>query len=243
MNCKNCGFILESNFCSNCGQSSKVRSLTFSNFLTDFFESLFQVNAGVIYTITQLSKRPGDSVKEFLIGKRKSHFKPIAYALVFSTLYFFVSRIAGQNTIIYDLILGFSTAAFGTSEDLLIPMALTWFSENYAYATLLILPLFSVASTIAFSGQKFNYLEHIVLNAYITGHQAIFYSVFVLLRIFFKSNFFEIAPLVVALLYTFWVYFQFFNRGNRILNILRSILTYVLYWIVSFGLLSAITLI
>jgi len=139
-----------------------------------------------------------------------------------------------------DIISGFSKASYDSERGIGIPSIVTWFSENFAYATLLLIPIFSFASFLSFSGSGRNYLEHIVLNSYVTGQQAIFYSFFLLLRIFFINTYLELIPFLISILYSFWVFWQFFTKGNRIINILRSVLTYILYSIFSFGLLFII---
>jgi len=237
MNCKNCGKIIEGNFCSHCGQNSKVGKVNLSNFLNEISESVFQINKGLFFTLKELFVRPGHGVKEFLNGKRKNHFKPVAYVLTFSTLYFLISRLTGENTWMNDIISGFSIGVNDSDSGKEIPSFLTWLSENFAYANLLLLPIFSFASYLSFIGFKKNYLEHIVLNSYVTGQQAIFYSFFILIKIFIDSEFLELIPVLISVTYAFWAYWQFFAKGNRIINILRSILTYVLYLIFSLGLL------
>jgi hypothetical protein len=238
MNCKNCGFRVEGNFCSHCGQKSTVSRIDFSNFLKEVSESFFQINKGFFYTLRELFVRPGNSLNEFLDGKRKSHFKPIAYLLTLSTVYFLTTQITNQNTWIGDVVTGWLEGAAEQNSNAAIPEIAAWFLTNYAYLTLLLLPVFSLASYISFFKFGKTYLEHVVVNSYLTGHQAIFYSLFVLGRTVTDSDVMEMLPLLVAVSYTFWVFWQFFSAGNRTLNILRSILTYVLYLIFSFLLLG-----
>lgn len=237
MNCKNCGQIVDGKFCNQCGQSSKVGKINLSNFLEEISSSVFQINKGIFYTFKELLVRPGDSIKEFLRGKRKNHFKPVAYLFTFSTLYFLISRVVGGSTMMNDVITGFSLATSHPEKGIEIPSFLAWLAENFAYASLLLLPIFSFASSISFSGLGRNYLEHIVLNSYVTGQQAIFYSIFILLKIFIDNEFLELLPVVISMFYTFWVFWQFFTKGNRIINILRSVITYVLYMIFILALL------
>ncbi len=238
MDCKNCGEIVEGNFCPNCGQSSKVKRINFFNFFTQITESVFLINKGFFYTLINLFLRPGQSIRNFLDGKRKYHFKPLAYVLVLSTVYYLISRIAEQNTLIDDLITGFFN--YDANKESTLSPFLTWLSANYAYATLILLPLFSLSSFICFLGLKVNYLEHIVLNAYITGQQAIFYSIFISLEIFITNDILEVIPVFISVGYTFWVYWQFFIEGNRVLNIIRSIFTYLLYTLLAAAGLSVI---
>lgn len=118
-----------------------------------------------------------------------------------------------------------------------MPAILVWFSRNFSYATILLLPVFSFASYLSFLGLGANYLEHIVLNSYTTGQQAIFYSLFAIIKTFIDSDVIELLPVLIAISYTFWVFWQFFKKGNRVKNILRSMLTYILYLVFSFGIL------
>lgn len=237
MNCKNCGHYIEDRkFCGHCGQRSTVSRINFSNFLTEFSESVFQVNKGFFFTIKELFIRPGDSLKAFLRGERKKYFKPIAYVLTLSTIYFLISRIAHQNTWLNDLLTGWMESTTEKDKQAQAPIILVWFSNNYAYSSLLLLPIFSLASYLSFLKSDTNYFEHIVINAYITGQQAFFYAFFIVVRTFIDNDVMEMFPLLVAVAYTFWVFWQFFSKGNRLLNIFFSVITYLLYLVFSLGL-------
>lgn len=237
MNCKNCGHSIDGKFCGNCGQSSNIGRINFPNFINEVSESVFQINKGFFYTLRELFVRPGNSLKEFLNGKRKNHFKPIAYVLTLSTVYFLISQATNQNTWMDEAISGWINGVNMDSSGSEIPKIAIWFSKNYAYSTLLLLPVFSMASYLSFFKFGKNYLEHIVVNSYTTGQQAIFYSLFAIGETVVESKVIEVFPLLVAISYTFWVFWQFFSEGNRTMNILRSIMTYVLYLIFSIGLL------
>ncbi|MFY0602684.1 MAG: DUF3667 domain-containing protein [Flavobacteriaceae bacterium] len=237
MNCKNCGEKVERQFCGHCGQKSNIDRINLSNFLNEVSESVFQINRGLLFTLKELLVRPGDSIRDFINGKRKKHFKPIAYVLTFSTLYFLISSLAGENTWMNDLISGFSNASSDIGSTMEIPPVLTWLGKNFAYATLLLIPIFSLASYVSFLGLGTNYLEHIVINSYITGQQAIFYSVFIIIKLFFDSKILEAIPVLFSVSYAFWAYWQFFSKENGIMIILRSIITYILYLMFSIGLL------
>jgi len=204
------------------------------------FGECFSDQQRIFFTLAELFVRPGNSIQEFLDGKRKRHFKPIAYVLTWSTVYFVVTQIADQNTWVEDVITGWMNGATGEKSAAEIPRTVTWFSKNYAYATLLLLPVFSLASYLAFLKFGRNYLEHIVLNSYITGQQAIFYALFAIAGTVIESDAKEMLPFLVAVLYTFWVFWQFFPEGNRVMIILRSAMTYALYLVFSTVLLAGL---
>jgi ascorbate-specific PTS system EIIC-type component UlaA len=78
--------MIEGNFCQHCGQNTNVDKINLPNFLHELSDSIFQINKGILFTIRELFVRPGESIREFIKGKRKYHFKPVAFALVMSTV-------------------------------------------------------------------------------------------------------------------------------------------------------------
>jgi len=183
-----------------------------------------------LYSIKELLIRPGHTIREFILGKRKDHFKPIAFVLVMSTIYFLVSKISDHPTLIDDFLAGFSAGGEERGLSTNSSTILIWLSDNYAYTTLLLIPLFSLASYISFLGLGRNYLEHIVINSYITGLQAIFYSFFMFIGVIINNEDFTVLlAVIVSILYCYWSFSQFYNDTKRIKIILRLLLTYILY--------------
>lgn len=239
MNCKNCANNFDENFCPKCGQSNKVEKITWPVFLTELSDNIFQINKGLFYTIKELFIRPGETIRNFLIGKRKNYFKPIAFAFALSTIYFLVSRIFESETFIGDAIKGYAHAASeaetgSRAEKIDIKMIpkLHWFSENYAVTVLLLLPIFSLASYISFLKIGWNYLEHFILNAYTTGQQALIYMFFALLNPIIDNDDIVVnLTLICSMCYNFIVFWQFFPELKRSSVILRSIGTYLLFFV------------
>ncbi len=232
MNCKNCDQVASGNFCNNCGQSTKIGKITLSNLLSELSESVFQVNRGFFYTVKELFINPGASILLYLKGKRKKHFKPLAYVLTLSTIYFLISRLLGSETFLNDAVTGFMLGSNGSEIEADQVAMLNMFANNYAYTVLLLLPLYSLASYLSFKVSGYNYLEHFVLNAYITGQQAIIYLSFSFLSLVFgNSEFWAPITLCLSMLYSIFVFWQFFQELSRFQVILRSILTYIIYLI------------
>jgi hypothetical protein len=104
---------------------------------------------------------------------------------------------------------------------------LNFISKNQTYITVSILPLFSLASYLAFIKPKHNYFEHLIINFYVTGQQFIIY--FILSFIFVQDDFLEITPIVIGIIFNNWTYNQFFENNKTIKNIILITLTYLLY--------------
>lgn len=235
MKCKNCENEFQGNFCNQCGQNNRVNKLTLKTFLEELSDSIFQVNHGLFFTIKSLFTRPGNSIREFLDGKRKEYFKPIAFVLTLSTVYFLVSQFSDSPTLIDDFLSGYS--AGGIEKDITKEKSpiIIWLSDNYAYTTLLLIPIFSLASYISFLGLKRNYLEHIVINSFVTGQQAIFYSIFMVLGVLSgKEDKTTLIAVIISMLFNYWTYNQFFSKEKKGLVVLRFLLTYFLFYIFFF---------
>jgi len=238
MNCKNCNQTANGKFCMHCGQSTKVDKINFSNFLSDLSSSIFQVNKGFFYTLKELFIRPGHSIREYLTGKRKNHFKPIAYAFTLSTIYFLLSQFLETGTFVSDIIQGISHYNDEVGKENKAVATLKWVTQNHAYNMLMLLPVYTLASYLAFFKSGFNYLEHFVLNAYILGQQAILYSFsLILIPITKNEDLFVSVSLFFSISYAIFVFRQFFSKQSRVSVFFRSILVYILYIILSIAFL------
>ena len=234
MTCKNCGTEVTGNYCSHCGQRTDVDRLTMSSFVREVSTTLIKVDRGFFYSLSQLFIRPGHSIREYLAGKRKPHFKPIAYTLTLSTLYFFLSKLVESEVIFSEFILGIVSGIDRSATPSPHLKWLDWFIQNYAYTTLMLLPLYSAISWVAFIGAKNNYLEHVVLNAYIIGQQAVISIFFVGLQLMglkAYAEYLEPFALVCSFAYAIWVFWQFFDEKGRLWRASRAFLTYLGYFL------------
>lgn len=226
MICKNCEKSVEGNYCSHCGQKSATRRIDATYVRHEIPNSIFQLDRGFLFTVKELFLRPGHSIRAFLHGKRKPHYKPFAYLIITFTLYALSAYLMERSTYIDDLLFGFKGRMIASGETADSP-ALDWISKNQVYVTLLIIPFFSLASYLAFIRSSYNYFEHLVLNLYITGQQMIIYLV--LGFIFFKDNALTGVPVLLGFLYNFWVYYQLFEEKSLRAKVGLVALTYFIF--------------
>ena len=218
MKCKNCGHNIGGNFCENCGQKSNIERINFKYILDEFSNTVLQINHGFLYTVKELFIRPGHSIKDFIDGKRKKFYKPLAFAFITATIYFFFNNFIGNDTFVNDAINGWNDQ--NNNEK-----AYSWISENQVYIILLIVPFFSVASYLSFFKSRYNYFEHFVLNVYITGQQMIIYLIFS----FITNRDFATIPLLLGIVFNIWSYSQFFNNKSKLKKMLLIVLTYLIF--------------
>ncbi len=222
MKCKNCGYNLDGNFCKNCGQKSDIKEINFRYLLEEIPNSIFQVNRGFLFTVKELFTRPGHSIREFIEGKRKPHFKPMAFLFLTSSLYILLSHLIGHQTFFGDFMSGITEAA--ESNDNVI---FNWLSNNQAYLIYITIPFFSLASFLAFFKSGYNYFEHLVLNLYITGQQMVIYLIFSFISD--RDSAIILLPILLGTSLNIWTYLQFFNHKSLVKRILLIIATYAIF--------------
>lgn len=234
MNCKNCDKPLTGNYCSNCGQKARVDKIDAKYLLNEIPETFFQVNHGFLFTIKEILLNPGNTIRNYLHGKRKNYIKPIAYVLLLSTLYALLASLVSGTTFLGEIVLGLAEGGTSKESDPIFSLILQWIADNYAYSTVLFLPFFSLASFLAFKKFNYNFFEHFVINAYLSGQQAIIYSIFVLIQYFgnIENYYYPLLSLVLSIVFAFWTFIQLFKSAGTFSTIIRTVITYFLYFII-----------
>lgn len=224
--CKNCSTEFSGNFCGNCGQSADTHPLNFHYLWHDIQHGIFHFDKGLFFTIKELFKRPGETIREFINGKRISHFKPVAMVFLLGSIYgllyhyFDIATPSGLPTDVHD------------KSVVMSQQANNWLSSHYALATLFMLPFVSFASYLSFYKKGYNLVEHFILNCFITGQKlvvslALFPFVYMTNKTPAMVTFVGIS-FVVDFLLTVWTYNQFFNTQSRIKNFLKTLLSYII---------------
>ena len=84
--CQNCHTELTGPFCSNCGQSSEVERLKVGTLFNLAASHLFDLDSKIFRTFLDLISRPGEAIRDYILGKRKLNVNPVNYYLISGTL-------------------------------------------------------------------------------------------------------------------------------------------------------------
>ncbi|MXV50527.1 DUF3667 domain-containing protein [Pedobacter sp. HMF7647] len=87
-NCLNCGFIVEKNYCSNCGQENVNLHESFWHLLYHSIGHYFHFDSKFGNSVVPLLTKPGYLTNEYNAGRRASHFPPISLYLFISFIFF-----------------------------------------------------------------------------------------------------------------------------------------------------------
>jgi hypothetical protein len=247
--CRNCATTFTGNYCSRCGQFRKTPRFTFMGGLLNTLSGLTNIGNGFGRTLLELLFRPGYMISDFIGGKRVVYFRPFQTLFVLAALYFVMAQLTNveavqsvhpkkifvaQDTIDVSQSIEKSDAFSRQMENhpfmgRLWVVVIRWAQHNKAAAILFFIPIFAVATRMAFRRRKhncrFNTTEHIFVQTYISS-QLLLLSIFYLPFLAGKDNstLFPLPEMVILLLY-WWDYRQLF-QGSWIRTLQRTLLMF-----------------
>lgn len=228
--CKNCGLTYSGHFCSNCGQPAATHKLNLHFIWHDIQHGFFHFDKGVLFTAKELFTRPGDSIREFIEGKRVKHFKPISLVIILATFYGLLRHLFHFSILDKKSVSEIQGVDYENLNE--------WISHHYSWIILLSIPMFSVASFVVFRKQGYNFIEHFVLNSYMASQRLIFrIAIFPVIKYFSQSEnitLFVDFLMLMDIVFIFWSYITFFQNLSKVKAFLFSIYAYFLFLVVFF---------
>lgn len=241
--CENCGNHFTGNYCNQCGQTAHSGRIDFNFVLHQIQSSVFKFDHGIFYNIRKFFIRPGYSIREYLEGKRIHFMKPFTFLLFLSIIYFLISKILPLETPFEEFVSGFREGLLETNEKL-STAAVDWMIVNYAYAILIMVPLFSFSSAFVFYKAKLNLFEHLVINTFTFGQITFYFIIFFPLRFFVSQDFYSAVSLIIGLLFLIITYYQVFKKSKLfylILNIIICLILFMLFLLIFMSVLVAVS--
>jgi hypothetical protein len=228
--CKNCNNHFKGNFCNMCGQSADTQRLNFHVLRRNFQKLFFKYfDKGILFTAKELFIRPGNTVREYIEGKRVKHFEPIALLVTVATLYGVLFHYFHINL--------FNDKSFTdkTFEHIEFNTINEWIATHFSLFTILFLPLYAFGSYVAFRKQGYNFSEHLILNTFLSSQRLLLrIAAFPFLVIFNGTDnmlTFMRLFIVFDIILLIWGYCQFFNGIQRIKSIILTLLGYLIFFI------------
>ena len=155
VNCGNCDtpLAVEQRFCGACGQKTAPARLTMGQVTHDFIHALTHVDHSIFSLVKDLAWRPGHVSREYVDGKRKKYFGPLAFLMI----------------------------AVGLATFLIVLLDVKWFTpitdsgpagflQRHINLVILIqMPILAAWCSLLFRADRLHYAEHLVLSAYSSG--------------------------------------------------------------------------
>lgn len=222
--CKNCGNQFRLNFCNSCGQKANTFRITWKEVIHNLPHAIFHLDEGLVYTIKQLATRPGDTIREYLEGKRKPHFNPFLLFVLAGSLasYLFV------HFHVRTLLASVQLDELEEQNALIV-------HKYFAIRTIFFCLVCSIGDYFIFRAYKYTLPEMAVANVFsfcgIAMLQLITFPLLLLDKQMHVDAYLRIFLIAAVMGYLFMVRYQFYNaKANRklIIRIVMAILFYVL---------------
>lgn len=228
MECKNCNKDLTESFdyCPYCGQKANLGRLNFKQLIKNLWKAFSDADKGFLLLIKHLIYKPGYIARNYIFGRRKIHFNPFSYLaiMVAIALYF---------------ILQFENIGLNYNQLKADDVELLRFSFKYFNVFILLMcPIYGFVIWLLFLGNHINFVENLVLSAYLSGQTMVYYIVAITLFIIFPSSI-NILGIIFGFLISIWYIMAIlqFYKTSSFWSILKSIFVIVIAQLISQGLI------
>lgn len=230
--CLNCESELTGDFCHKCGQSSKVQRLAFLETIQDFFSSSFALEGPLILTIKMLLVNPGLLFREYVAGKRKKYYRPVAFFVLLTAVYIVV-----RSLINYDPFEN-SLATTNVPESRKKVVEAGYFMVKNINNILFTLVLSIAIFQKLFFNKRYNFTEYLTMGFFIVG----IYNLFGLIVATLSTYLYKISPqinlviLFLLILYSSYSLHQERSFWSMLRYPLVSVLSILGYMVMGYGL-------
>ena len=230
--CKNCGAEFSSKFCPHCGQERITRRLEVKSILHDITHGILPLENNILRTFRLLLTKPGNFVRSYISGKRKSFVKPFSYFLSLQTIFVVIFHLMIEKYYAY-----FNTTVTSATQAGKIAEMQHLISRNVNYFNFF-LPLIFAFFFKLFLRKKtnVNYAESLVFSFYILGTLLVINTLFMLL-IYIDVKLYNIRFLFsyVYLVYAVLQYSGFSRLKGILTGTVIIILSYFVFMVLVGG--------
>lgn len=222
-NCENCNIQINGHFCSNCGQSAKLKRID-KHYISHELLHLFHFEKGFFFNVKELLIRPGTFTKVFLNKNRNRQMKPLPFLILTALLFTLVLNYAKIDYNDQFKILSGKTKIYDI---------LNWTQKYHGYANLI--HGFFVALSVIFFYRKFKYsfFEIIVLLCFVIGQATILSTITTIFFSPFNPELSQIISGTLNLGYSTWAIGQFFDN-SKVLGFIKSFFVIIIGFLMTY---------
>ncbi|HZR34623.1 MAG TPA: DUF3667 domain-containing protein [Nevskia sp.] len=88
LNCMDCGAPISGNYCSNCGQETRIQTPTVRQFMHELMDQYVAVEGKLGRTLRVLVTRPGQLTLDYVEGRRQRYVRPLKLYVSISVVFF-----------------------------------------------------------------------------------------------------------------------------------------------------------
>lgn len=220
-NCKNCGSVINENFCPNCGQKKSVSRITWSFIFKEILHFFTHVEKGFIGSTIRMWANPGAFTKSYIDGQRKNKQPPVSFLVVWAAIFVLVRK---MMIFLFDYKMEIlSTPSFVNRE------AATYYLNHVTYLTIVFIPVWtSISFFVGAMFKRINFAEAIVICFYSYGIFFLLLSLVTLIcglifRINILSDTFNNIYTACAIINGVWLNYSLLTQFQIRFRLIRSL--------------------
>jgi hypothetical protein len=167
--CTNCGIARAGLYCAVCGQRFTRGRLTVPAIAHQVAHDVLNLDRGILFTAMELTRRPGDAIRDYVEGKRVRYVGPVKYFVLTVALTTFATTQLG----VLDEVAGGMFHDVGSTAAVTPQEASAFMSRFMTLFMALGVPFTAAVTHRLFRRAGLTYAEHLVLNLYSYGHQSL----------------------------------------------------------------------
>lgn len=216
MTCKNCNTEVDSKYCPDCGQATKLQRID-GHYIIHEIEHVLHFEKGILYTVKELLINPGNNVRKYINENRVRLVKPIIFIIITSLIYTFINHFFNieEGYVKIDDVKSTSTVKI-----------FTWVQEHYGYANIIMGVFIAFWAKLFFKKYGYNFFEILILLCFIMGMGMLIFALFALLQGLTKISIMQYGS-IIGLIYITWAIGSFFNKSKAV-NYFKAFAAYIL---------------
>lgn len=200
--CLNCNEAVERNYCSNCGQKTDTHPITFRHFIFhDLLHGVWHLEKGIIFTIREAFKRPGQTALDYINGKRVRYYNVFYLCLIITAI-----------TILLNHLCDLVHTPEPVSKDI---EKVTAFMATYLKLLLFgIIPILAINALLIYKKLKLNITQHFIISGMSLLGVLLLNIVYLIIyfincyQLFPFFNYLEALSIIVIILFPGYVLFD-----------------------------------
>jgi hypothetical protein len=178
--CKNCNHSFNKNYryCPYCGQAATIKRLDVHQLIHDIVHAFIHGDKGVFLLFKELSYKPGSVARLYVEGKRKKYFNPFSFLVLMVAIALF-------------FILKFESFTLSNTNGNTDNTELLHFAFKYYNVFIFIMcPVNAFLIWLFFRKYNMNFIENLVLAAYMSGQNNVFllYNIYIFYFLYFFNR-------------------------------------------------------
>lgn len=215
--CPNCNTPGAGDYCAGCGQSLRIERLTLRTLFEEFARKFLNFERGLLRTIRDLTLRPGQTMRAYVEGQRRTYVNPFTYLVFGMAINLVANALTGtQGRMMEAYRDQFANDLEGSARRVEAMMTVLEVITQYnLYLMLLIALPFALLLRWFFADRGYVLAEIAVFPLYAFGHVALFgaFIAVAMVPLPFDMNVMMGVSFVTYVAYCAWAALGFFGRS------------------------------